>query len=113
MMKKEMVLDQVIYIDRKNSNFDFYEENLYINKYSYNYENLNLYFKEYKTSFIVICINLSNACNLKCDYCFNMNKNGKSINIETTKQYLDLCFKTFPNKEKYYVDLSGIFKTNP
>ena len=107
MIKKEIVLNQIIYIESTNANYSFHKENLYNFQYSNNYDNLKLNFNEYKTSSIVFCINLSNACNLKCDYCFNINKNGKSISIEIIKQYLDLCFKTFSNKEKYHVDLSG------
>ena len=78
------------------------ENNFYANNYDY----VDLSFYDYNTSSMVFCINLSNGCNLKCDYCFNSNKDGKSIDLNTIKKYLDLCFNTYPNKEKYYVDLS-------
>ena len=60
-----------------------------------------------ETTSITFCINISDACNLRCDYCFNALKKNKSLRIETILDYLVKCFNAFPNKEKYYVDLSG------
>ena len=107
MIIEEKILDLDIYIESSNGNFSIYKYILENNFYANNYDYVNLSFYDYNTSSMVFCINLSNGCNLKCDYCFNSNKNGKSINLNTIKQYLDLCFNTYPNKEKYYVDLSG------
>lgn len=53
------------------------------------------------------CIEVSNACNLACDYCFNDGKDGKVLSIRQATQQLDDLFKAFPNGEKYFVDLSG------
>lgn len=64
-------------------------------------------FSEYKTTSVTFCINLSDSCNLSCDYCFNLKKNNKSVSLEDALKFLDTCFETFKNKEKYYVDLSG------
>lgn len=64
-------------------------------------------FSEYRTTSITICINLSDACNLACDYCFNGSKSGKSIPLDECIRFLDACFSRFPDKEKYFVDLSG------
>lgn len=64
-------------------------------------------FAEYKTTSVNFCINISNACNLKCDYCFNDKKDGKSLNLDEIYVFLDKCFAKFSDKEKYFVDLSG------
>lgn len=107
MIVQEKIFNKDIYIDEANSNFSVNKQELIFHNSPTFSDMYNLQFGKYQTSSVVFCINLSNACNLKCDYCFNVNKNGKSISIEIIKQYLDLCFKTFPNKEKYHVDLSG------
>ena len=107
MIVKNSILNKEIYIDSINSNFSIDKNELEYNPYLTNYDYINLNFDDYKTSSIVFCINLSNGCNLKCDYCFNSKKTGESINFSDVKRFLDLCFKNFPDKEKYYVDLSG------
>lgn len=64
-------------------------------------------YSEYNPTSVTFCINLSDACNLGCDYCFNPNKQNISVDIDAALTFLDTCFKTFPNKEKYFIDLSG------
>lgn len=53
------------------------------------------------------CINLSNSCNLNCDYCFNKAKTEKRVTFDESIRYLEKMFQAFPDGEKYYVDLSG------
>ena len=31
---------------------------------------INQYLSTYNASYIIICLNISNACNLRCSYCF-------------------------------------------
>ncbi len=106
MITKEKILGEIVYIDSNTCSFSFGLNNLKEN--SLNFGNIsNLDFNNYNTSSVTFSINISNACNLKCDYCFNTNKNGINLDFNLITKYLDLCFKTYPNKEKYYVDLSG------
>ncbi len=53
------------------------------------------------------CLEISNACNLSCDYCFNKNKNQTTLSLEKAIKQLDILFNIFSNGEKYFVDLSG------
>lgn len=52
-------------------------------------------------------INVSNACNLCCDYCFNKRKDGSKLDYRAAEALLDRMFDLFPDGEKYFVDLSG------
>ena len=53
------------------------------------------------------CIDVSDVCNLCCDYCFNKNKSGRTIDSKTAISYLEKMFDKYPNGEKYFVDMSG------
>ncbi len=53
------------------------------------------------------CLEISDVCNLTCDYCFNSHKSGKTLTLEKAISQLDYLFGKFPNGEKYFVDLSG------
>lgn len=53
------------------------------------------------------CLNLIDSCNLKCDYCFNSEKSGRTIRTPDAIRHLKKLFSLFPNGEKYIVDLSG------
>lgn len=106
MIIKEQVLEYCIYIDSNNCSFSFDYKRLDSN--SIDFGNISNYkFEDYNTSSVAFCINISNGCNLKCDYCFNTNKNGSYIDYSVIIKFLDLCFESYPDKEKYYVDLSG------
>ena len=107
MINKEKILGRSIYFNSVNSNFSLREEDI-INDYtSLNFDLIKYQFENYQTSFATFCVNLSNACNLNCDYCFNQYKDGKGIEVETIIKFLDTCFRHFPNKDKYFVDVSG------
>jgi len=54
-----------------------------------------------------ICLDISDACNLSCDYCFNKNKSGRLINPNEAIKALNVFFSCFPGGEKYFVDMSG------
>ena len=60
-----------------------------------------------KPTAYTFCIDVSDACNLRCDYCFNKDKTGKTIKIEDAIAYLEKMFAAYPNGEKYFVDMSG------
>lgn len=64
-------------------------------------------FADYATSSATFCISVFDACNLDCSYCFNREKKNSAVNMDEVFSFLESCFKIFPNKEKYYVDLSG------
>lgn len=58
-------------------------------------------------NYYTFCINLSDGCNFSCDYCFNQHKSNTMISGTTAIEFLEVMFKTFPNGDKYYIDLSG------
>ena len=60
-----------------------------------------------RTTTYSFCLNLIDACNLNCDYCFNTNKSGHGIRYDEAVEHLQRLFSLFPNGEKYIVDLSG------
>ena len=107
-MSKYYILNKSFFINGATGCFANNENELngYISK-SFNFDLFRPPYSEYNPTSVTFCINLSDACNLGCDYCFNPNKQNKSIDNDATLTFLDTCFKTFPNKEKYYVDLSG------
>ena len=105
---RHLILNKEIFIDGKTCCFACSEAEL--NNYSsrsFDFDAFKPDYSKYNTTSVTFCINLSDACNLCCDYCFNPNKQSKSVLNEDALKFLDTCFKTFPNKEKYFVDLSG------
>lgn len=60
-----------------------------------------------KITSYTFCLDVSDSCNLRCDYCFNGSKSGKTMTAERALSSLDEMFKLFPNGEKYFIDLSG------
>ena len=107
MIRKEKILDKVIFINRGNGNFSTNELDLTNDYYALNYDLMNYQLENYQNTVGTFCINLSNACNLKYDYCFNDKKDGRSISLEKVFKFLDTCFSSFPHKDKYFVDVSG------
>lgn len=106
---KHQILKTNVFVDGKTGMFSFDELDFknVLSKQNIDFDSLKPVFSEYNTTSVTFCINLSNACNLACDYCFNQQKSGSSVDIKDALQFLDTCFKSFPNKEKYFVDLSG------
>lgn len=105
---RHSILNKAIFIDGKTCCFAYSENELnYYSSRSFDFDSFKPDYSKYNTTSVTFCINLSDACNLRCDYCFNPNKQNKSVMIEDALKFLDTCFKTFPNKEKYFVDLSG------
>ena len=60
-----------------------------------------------KITSYTFCLNISNSCNLNCDYCFNISKNNTKMSSYTAIQKLDELFNKWPDGEKYFIDLSG------
>lgn len=99
------ILNEIIFIDEQNGNFSINrDELLTIGSYPINkapsYSH-NLY------STIVFCLEISNACNLRCSYCFNQNKDGTKMSFETATKALDYLFATFSMAQKFFIDVSG------
>ncbi len=102
-----------------NYYFNFLGENIYMNvasgKFSFNenecffdgYLDVDEYIELFEPKFINICLSISNACNLKCSYCFNSAKTGKIMTSNEAISIIDKMINIFPNCEKYFVDLSG------
>ncbi len=63
--------------------------------------------RETKITSYSFCINVSDACNLSCDYCFNQKKSGRILEKQTAISELERLFKKYPSGEKYYIDMSG------
>ena len=99
----------MVYIDGKSGVFSFNESffNQMLKQTNTSFDNLKLTYQDYNSPSVTFCINMSDSCNLACDYCFNPNKKNKTISLNNIFIFLDTCFSTFPNKEKYFIDLSG------
>lgn len=65
------------------------------------------YIENFKIENLNLCINISNICNLKCDYCFNNEKKDESTDIEKIKLIINDFVYRYSDCEKIYVDLSG------
>ena len=61
----------------------------------------------YKYNTINISLNITKQCNLACRYCFNQNKEYKSINLEDSIKFINKIINDFPDANKYLIDLSG------
>lgn len=100
------ILGNIIYIDSRNSNFSFEQSDIIANE-CINLRAAKINADEYCPPTLSICINVSDACNLACDYCFNKTKTGRSISANEAISFINNIIGRYPNKEKYYVDLSG------
>lgn len=58
-------------------------------------------------STVSICLQISNACNFPCDYCFNREKSLVFMSFNDAKKVLDKMFLRFEKAEKFFVDVSG------
>ncbi len=109
MSKSEIAIykffDETIYIDRKNGTFsDSYDE--LVESPSFDIEAAPPYSNNLYKS-VTFCLEISNACNLKCSYCFNENKTGERMKFEGARKYLDHLFAIFNKAERYFIDVSG------
>lgn len=105
MIEHFRIIDKTVYINTKNgdNSYDLSE----VLDLDFEMDEIQMGYSSYKMPRATFCLNISNACNLNCDYCFNKNKTNKSLTIEEVKEFLDNAFNLFPDKEKYFVDLSG------
>ena len=102
------IFDKKIYIDKGTGTFASNPDALNKKKASaFNFDEYIPDFRDYNVSTVAFCINISNACNLACDYCFNGNKDNTSLELEDVFRFLEDGFSKFSHKEKYFVDLSG------
>lgn len=56
---------------------------------------------------VMIGINLTNNCNLRCKYCFSDKKKIKKIDIESIKKFIDYITNVKEKAERFFVDMSG------
>jgi uncharacterized protein len=42
-----------------------------------------------------VTLNITNACNLRCPYCFENNKDGQKMTVENAKIILDKCYQNY------------------
>lgn len=59
----------------------------------------------YKT--ISICLCPSVSCNLQCKYCFINERKDSNLSFEDCKNFIDLVISSYPDADRYIVDLSG------
>lgn len=105
-----LVIDKDIFFDGPTGCFSNSSEGLCCAvSRSLNFDRLPLGMKvdDAKSSSASFCLSIFDACNLGCAYCFNKDKKGKSIDLKQAIAFLEECFRLFPNKDKYHVDLSG------
>lgn len=106
-MEKYNVLGHVVYYDERSSCF-FYAKPSEADIASLpSVADLSSRLKVKKTSY-TFCIEISERCNLACDYCFNASKKGRVMSSVEAIGYLERLFSIFPDGEKYVVDLSGV-----
>lgn len=56
---------------------------------------------------IIIAVNITSSCNLRCKYCFNNKSTSIKIGIDKVKEFIDYIVNIKPNAEKFFVDLAG------
>ncbi len=104
-MKSFDVRGSRIYIDERNGNFSIYEEEV-LDGPAFDIEaSLDYSHDLYKS--VAFCLEISDACNLRCSYCFNADKSGRRMDEKTAIGCLERLFLEFPNAEKYSIDVSG------
>lgn len=54
-----------------------------------------------------ISLNLTKNCNLACKYCFNHEKENKSLSYLDAIKFIELIIKSTPNAKQYVIDLAG------
>lgn len=54
-----------------------------------------------------IMLIITESCNLRCVYCYEKNKNGKSMTFETAKEILDRAYADMEGYESMVIELHG------
>jgi len=100
-----LVHGKIVFFNPKNGVFSFdksdVEESIGISLFDPPEFSADLY------STVTICLQVSNACNFACDYCFNHTKSSIFMAFDDAKKVLDRMFIKFKNAEKFFVDVSG------
>ena len=63
--------------------------------------------KSYTYETVNISLNLTKNCNLACKYCFNKNKENKSLNYDDAVRFIEFVIQSTPNAKQYTLDLAG------
>ena len=80
---KYTILGTDVWVDGRSGCFAFSENDLNRNvSKSFDFDSFKPLYKEYNPTSVTFCLNLSDSCNLACDYCFNYKKKNKSIVLE-------------------------------
>ena len=56
---------------------------------------------------VIIAVNITSSCNLRCKYCFNDKKSAIKVDIDKIKNFINFIVNTKSSAEKYFVDLAG------
>ncbi len=102
-MKQFNVFDKIIYINEFNGNFSYNKEDIL----EINCPDSEKYISNFNPKHITICINISNACNLNCKYCFNHQKENKLMDFDYIKRKIIKFITDFNYCDRYYIDVSG------
>lgn len=90
-------------MNETNGDFSYYKEDVLDNSSP----NIEEYIKSFNTKHLTICINISNACNLACKYCFNNFKKNKLMDFDYIQRKIIQLVNGFGHCERFYIDLSG------
>ena len=98
------VFGQTFFYYEEQASFGFEEDD---SQFFQSLPSISELLKTARHSAYTFCLNLIDACNLSCDYCFNQRKSGNKLTTSDAIRILETLFRTFPSGEKYFVDLSG------
>lgn len=98
------VLEQRLYLNTLNGDVSDSEEEASSSDFKIQKET---YLSRFKPTSYSFCLNISDACNLRCSYCFNSDKKSRLMSPADAIGACELLFSKFPDGEKYYIDMSG------
>lgn len=107
-MNRYDVLGDVFFFDPVSTGFSLEDINLKWTQDEISGFHRAFYENEKHITAYSFCLNISDACNLSCSYCFNTNKSGSRMDAESAIKILEDLFRKYPDGEKYYVDMSGV-----